>query len=340
MFQRMKIGNRGFSIIEAMVAVVVLSIIFIPITNTFIDSIKASQEAKNMQEATETAQKYMEECTAESFLELYDKYHYASSPTRDEVKNDTWPDDKLVLQKLITRNENDCCDLTVDIQISKKSTVTDTTNGLEDINKFEVPKLYSMDSSSSHIVDIGETPSWILYELSDKYSETVDVVRTHMTRVIELTLTKDAVTGNTRVVCAVEYWYGGSKYKTLTMDDTTLTTELKNLYLYYTADYDGEIDTLRFQNSEQLTGNFYVIGDGRDDSVANFELVGDGCSYLNRFHVVTSVPISGVVSYSVSSQGEYIPDKEKETRRYEVIVTVTKTGSGKVYSQMVSTRGE
>ena len=111
------------------------------------------------------------------------------------------------------------------------------------------------------------------------------------------------------------------------------------MYLYYTADYTGQTDVLCFHNDEALEGNFYVMGSGADDSITNFSLRQESCSYLDKFKVITNVFISGTVTIPVSAQDAYVPDKEKKTRRYEVIVTVKKKSNHKVYSSMISTRG-
>lgn len=334
MHHKMRIGNDGFSIVEAMVAVVILSIIFIPITNSFLSSIKASHETEVMQEATSTAQTMMEVFKEKSLLELYHTYNHT---TDVDMESDVW--NRIQFEHEITKEENGCCDFLVDVQVSKYAT-RDETGGMDPINNYEVPQIYTMDAPSSYLLDIGGIPLWMLNELSTSESLSQDMVKTKMQREIDITLSSDATTGNTKISCTVNYLYNGSTYKPVSYGEITLSETLKNLYLYYVADYTGQTDVLSLHNDEGMEVNFYVTGSGADSTITNYQLRQGDCSNLYRCRVITNVFISGVDTYNVSAQDAYVPEKEKETRRYEIVVTVKKKSDGKEYTSLVSTRGE
>lgn len=360
MMRKKKLGDGGFSIVEAMVAIVILSIIFIPITNSFISSIKASQETKIMQEATSTAQTIMEDFKNRKLIDLFNDY----TVTEGDISTDAWT--KVKLQKVISKADNACCDLTVDIEVSKNSSPNQlSTSGLSDINNFEVPKISMIDSPSSKVINIGEIPYWIVKkillsehteaELEGKTEAELDTLRDtvkkNIVRNIDITLDKDTSTNHTSIKCVVGYKYKGSffgsndiereKNKTL-VEDVVLSEQLKNLFLYYDTSYIGQYDELSFHNDKALTGNFFVIASGVFSGTGLGQV---NCSNLDLFKVTSTVDITGgTINYSATAfDTAFLTDTEKKTRRYEVIVTVSKKISdteSKVYSSMVSTRGE
>lgn len=333
MKKRKRINDDGFSILEAMVAIVILSIIFIPVANSFISSIKASKETKVMQEATSTAQLVMEEVKQKTFQELAKEY----TVTEGDISTDAWT--VLKLKKEFLRADNGCCDFDVNVEVSKTSTTLDTS-GINDINAVDLKKIYSMDSPSSYTLNIGAVPDDALDRLSELSHFSRDTVKNGVNRTIRIGLETDSVTGNTRITSKIVYRYGTFEYEG-EAQDTTLNAEVKNIYLYYVAGYDYEYDTLVFQNDEQLKGNFYVIGEGASDDVEHYSLLLQNCTYLNRFHVATTVPMAGSgLSYPISADTEFAPSGETRTRRYEIKVTVNKKQNGKEYSRMISTRGE
>lgn len=328
-----RMNNDGFSIVEAMVAIVILSIIFIPITNSFISSIKASRETKIMQEATSTAQLAMEEVKKKSFQELANDYTITSG----DVNTDTWTE--LKMNKEITKAENGCCDFEVNVEVSKSSTQTDTS-GINTINSVPMQKIYSMESAASKKITVPATQDWIITYLAGKSGASANTVKNNVYRKIYITAEKDTATGNTHVFGKIDYYYSIYFVQGDTFDET-LSSTLKNLYLYYTADYTGQQDTLTLQNGDQLEGNLYIIGEGADSTIHNFLMRLVGGTNIDKFKIITTVPVIGATkTYSVSTDAAYVPDRETDTRRYEIVVSVKKKGSNEVYSNMVSTRGE
>lgn len=325
-----KLNNEGFSIVEAMVAIVILSIIFIPITNTFISSIKASRETKIMQEATSTAQLAMEEAKKKSFEELENIYTF----TEGDLTTDTW--DELKMNKVVTKAESGCCDFEVDVEISKTSKAA-TTTGINSINNTEMKKIYSLEASSSEKIVVPKTQNWIIDNLALKAGASKSDVASGVKRYIYINLKTDTATGNTRIYGKVDYHYDTSMVNGQTFDET-LASKVKNIFLYYIAEYDNQRDKLIFQNSDRLEGNLYIVGEGADDTIESYDLELGTCDHIEDFNVITTVAVYG--HYSVTNEDAYVPDKEKETRRYEVSVTVKKKSNNEVYSSMVSTRGE
>ncbi|MBR1693658.1 MAG: prepilin-type N-terminal cleavage/methylation domain-containing protein [Lachnospiraceae bacterium] len=66
--------NKGFSLLEVLIAVVILTVVIVPLTNTFISSSKVNQKSKRVLSATDIAQNMFEGITAskpeDAILEL------------------------------------------------------------------------------------------------------------------------------------------------------------------------------------------------------------------------------------------------------------------------------
>ena len=69
-----KTNNKGFSLIEIIIAVAILSILLTPIIHQFANSLETSRKAKALQEANETAVYEMEEFQSYSKEKLDEKY--------------------------------------------------------------------------------------------------------------------------------------------------------------------------------------------------------------------------------------------------------------------------
>ena len=73
--QETKLNNRGFSLIEVLVAVIILSIVSIPIIRSFATVAKTNADAKILLRATDGAENMMENLeyrTLEEFAARYD----------------------------------------------------------------------------------------------------------------------------------------------------------------------------------------------------------------------------------------------------------------------------
>lgn len=333
MKKRKKIDDNGFSIVEAMVAIVILSIIFIPVTNSFISSIKASKETKIMQEATSTAQLVMEDFKNKTFEDLASVY-----TTTDDLSVDTWT--SIHMEKEFLAASNKCCDFNVKVDVSKTSTVAETS-GLNGINAKPLEKIYSLESASSYQLNIGSIPEWVISDFASHSGRSESYVKERTTRSVKMKLEKDTTTGNTHITGEVNCIFEANSKQSESFD-VTLSSVLKNLYLFYVADYSGERDTITVNNDAMLDANFYIMGKGADDAVNHFYMVESGSSNLHLLHVITTVPVNtsaGATLYGVSNDAAYT-NKEVSTRRYEIKVEVSRKRDGKVYSSMISTRGE
>lgn len=97
-----KTNNKGFSLIEIVIAVAILSILLTPIIRQFSNTLNTSRRAKALQEANETASYQMEEFQTVSREELDDPNHYGTPTTKLDNTADLYNTDGTSLSKSVT----------------------------------------------------------------------------------------------------------------------------------------------------------------------------------------------------------------------------------------------
>ena len=99
-----KTNNKGFSLIEIVIAVAILSILLTPIIHQFSNTLNTSRRAKALQEANEKATYQMEEFQTVSRDEL-DKDTYYGKPTEtNNIVAELYSTDGVSLSKTVEYN--------------------------------------------------------------------------------------------------------------------------------------------------------------------------------------------------------------------------------------------
>ena len=92
-----KKNNKGFTLVEVLIAMTILGIVVVPLLQAFVVSARTNAKAKNLLDATMVAENIMEELKASSFNELAGKYqiiseddgtghHFSVNQTVDEIE--------------------------------------------------------------------------------------------------------------------------------------------------------------------------------------------------------------------------------------------------------------
>lgn len=76
-------NNKGFSLVELLVAITILAVVMIPMLHSFITSARANAKAKKVMEATTVAQNIMEEIKSEHLTDYLNKYSFTKSIVKD-----------------------------------------------------------------------------------------------------------------------------------------------------------------------------------------------------------------------------------------------------------------
>lgn len=78
--ERRQLNNEGFSLIELLIAIVILSIIVVPLLHSFVTSARTNAKSRNTMHATAIAEDVMEQFEAHTLEEMADTYE-AATPT-------------------------------------------------------------------------------------------------------------------------------------------------------------------------------------------------------------------------------------------------------------------
>ena len=84
-----QLNNDGFSLVELLVAIVILAIIVVPLLHSFVTSARTSAKARNTMHATAIVEDTMEEFEAYTITEMAEKYRNAGF-TAEEDANGRW----------------------------------------------------------------------------------------------------------------------------------------------------------------------------------------------------------------------------------------------------------
>ena len=99
-----KTNNKGFSLIEIVIAVAILSILLTPIIRQFTNTLNTSRRAKALQEANETASYQMEEFQSVSREELDAPSYYGTPVATKDIVADLYSTDGVSLSKTVKYN--------------------------------------------------------------------------------------------------------------------------------------------------------------------------------------------------------------------------------------------
>ena len=72
--ERRQLNNEGFSLIELLIAIVILSIIVVPLLHSFVTSARTNAKSRNTMHATAIAEDVMEQFEAHTLEEMADTY--------------------------------------------------------------------------------------------------------------------------------------------------------------------------------------------------------------------------------------------------------------------------
>lgn len=97
-----KTNNKGFSLIEIVIAVAILSILLTPIMHQFANTLNTSRRAKALQAANEKASYQMEEFQTVSRDKLDDPGYYGTPVTKTDNTAELYKTDGTSLSKSVT----------------------------------------------------------------------------------------------------------------------------------------------------------------------------------------------------------------------------------------------
>lgn len=259
-------NNSGFSLVEVIIAVAILSVIVAPLLKSFSTAAKANFRAQGLQDATSLAESVMEEVKGNSIEELY-----KSSLTRPEMTfsvidpggslipgeiSDTKIDAPpyIISYTDVTATQNRKYDATVTIsrdEYAKEGTAESPISGISDANIKPLPKLSSINSEEHAVL------SWEINEYDDSAIDRLaeENLKADSEKTAFINLAKnsgkketivsidDGGSSDVKVTCNVEYTTGNSSDKPIKLlvytgyfkDNSASSIGGPNVYLFYSV---------------------------------------------------------------------------------------------------------
>ena len=289
-------SNKGFTLVEVLVAILVLSIIIVPLLSAFVVAANTNAKARQTLRATTLAQNVMEELKAYPLEDSANQYN--GTATGNFVIGDAMASYETVLHvdgvhKVVTFDEEglvqgrsegrfdfvlkgvsqESAKFDVEIQVRKPE---DKDSSLAGVGSYELVNITSMNRSDCAYFAQEKGAHFIIgaeyVRRRQNYANTADVSAAEFQRLMSRIITIDvnsAADGSETVKVTYDYQIPSgyvtednryyTEYTTI-FDNYSSGEELKAVYLYYYPLYGVSTrDTFRINNASDLPVDIYLI---------------------------------------------------------------------------------
>lgn len=259
--------NGGYSLIELLVAVVILAIIVIPVVQSFLVTMRTNQKAKKAEQATIAGQNVMEELKAADVDALLASVKSLPSTTITDDPDSGGQIITFLSEELVVDNRTFQAKVTLDSRSDLSVIEGDgkETNEITDYNRETLTQLYGMDTSQDAF--------YMQPEAQDaKMAEALGCDIDTMEREITVYVDKED-DGTTAVEIETKYRSstGAEMYTTPRKQCIYLSrnsnTELRNIYVLFQPLYNGlgrARETITICNDDHLPVSAYLVLQNRD----------------------------------------------------------------------------
>ena len=182
-----QLNNAGFSLVELLIAIVILSIIVVPLLHSFVTSARTSAKARNTMHATAIAEDAMEEFEAYTIDEMVERYENQGFTAEEDV-NGRW-----------TFRKQD--DSTTSGSYDVVTTLDPTVDQYQTVNAKELVDIQNLSGSLNAIYTEAEDAANDAYGYfathrgfnkedtsEDAYNAAIAELAPHVTKTIEITI--------------------------------------------------------------------------------------------------------------------------------------------------------
>lgn len=228
-------NNKGFSLLELLVAVAILAVIVTPFLMAFLTTTRINKTTKEAQRAKFAATNVMEDIRSRD----------VDSVIADSVKQD----DGTYLYT--TTQKSDGIDYTIEAILDPKAYTEETTDEATDYNAEKMANIYGMNSAYDGFYELDATTDNSKVEqlaeilLGNRDTDTLQNVYDSVNREIIVTIATNEKGGTDVKVRSVYTMPSNGKINTVSTQDqivytdTTGSIDLRGVYLFYNPLYNG-----------------------------------------------------------------------------------------------------
>lgn len=352
MVHKRTINNKGFSLVEVIIAMAILAIISIPLLSYFTESMRYNAQAKTRQQATLTAQSVMEQLKLEDKLLDLDsasgKYltPYFGSVTPGDANYHI--DDATGIGDVVYQ----CPAGTLSSQFDVKVTLSAASAH----NTTELPVIYGFDETKDILaVEKEQLSEAVVYFQASNASyggtDTVEQIKARTTRTMYLEFGMSGTDYNVKVyyeyVCKNSMTGTDEHYMSVPLVDVKIAT-LENMYVLFNRRQDNE--QVIIKNDSHITlPHIYFIGQevAAGTSYASVMTI-SGLTHLEKNAYIIHTDFASVYDDTLSPDAikrSALTTTEKPIRMVNIKVGVYKAGSMgdasvEPLAEMQSTKGE
>lgn len=286
--RQLKGDNRGLSLLEVLIAMVVLSIVVVPFMHSFITAANTNSNAKKTHKATVVAQSVMEGFKAEALEDILEQFREPAAdfhlldPGRingsiaDAVEVVTDPAQPGEFRFEISGVQEDISayDVLVTLDATAYSDPANTDKIQYNTEKLAQLPVIDMDKDAVCIQKKEYMDTAVSQLRSQTFPEpSADEVIKGMSREITVKVERTNMSGGdirTRVLVDTKYTYGSVNYliSQTYFDSTEKGEELRNVYLYYFPLYGASVtrDVINYVNNDSLPVKLYLLKQDTGDA--------------------------------------------------------------------------
>lgn len=238
-----KLNNKGFSLVELLAAVAILSVIAVPIMRSFSTAAVTTSRAQSVQNATSVAEKIIESVKAKPESEL----SFSEIEIRDEGGSVTGSYQASRIKYLgETATSGEQFDVYVEIS-NQEYDAEDGQDNVSDINAVKLPELYSINSEDHFVIswEMNNYDGSAVDNLAYKANKSKSEVKSSGSKTTKITLSgggsdSSPVNCNCQVIYEVDgvelkYTVFNKSAKDIAIEEGKKSSGGPHLYLFYTT---------------------------------------------------------------------------------------------------------
>lgn len=251
-------SQKGFTLLELLVAVAILAVVVVPILNAFLTSVNINAKAKDKQRATIAAGNVMEDIKSKSAEELFSDASFKKKGERYE-KTQVEIVDKQAYTVVSTLDAS---------QKTKQS--ENAFDEATDYNEEELSHLFSVSSLYDAIyVQNGEQD--MEYARALKNSTSTDAtVLSWIKRTTNISVKKESDEYKVYLQTTYSYANNGNIQEKSTPQELLFSGEQqpRNIFIFFQPMYNGDLNNIReyffIDNTELIPTNVYLVRQNED----------------------------------------------------------------------------